>query len=149
MLFPPGTLTGLAADPAICCAYASPAKGSSWAWSEPDDLTPHPDALRQRLTELAAVDQPADTGDVLMNVLADVDEAFREPHPPLDELLSDLRIARDRSWLAREGFDFPNHWRDARAEVLIERYELTRDEALSLAGPDRRSPPPRRTRRGG
>ena len=132
VLFPPGTLTGLAARIGDVLCVRLTDEGIELGLTGAEDLTPHPDALRQRLTELAAVDQPVDAGDVLMNVLADVDAAFREPHPPLDALLIDLRIARDRSWLARDGFDFTSHWRDTRARALVDRYELTRDEALSL-----------------
>ena len=79
--------------------------------------------------------EPEELGAAISTVCADHDDLFRDPLPPLRALLATYGLVQNGDWLAREGFDF-GRWRaDLRRDNLMDRYDLTRDEALAvLAG---------------
>ena len=68
-------------------------------------------------------------------VCASDDNVFREPAPPLGELLSASDLACDGHWVAARGFDFDAWYMTNRIETLKARYThfaLSDDDALAV-----------------
>jgi tetratricopeptide (TPR) repeat protein len=77
-------------------------------------------------------DQPESLDVAVWTLCASSDSVFREPTPPLGELLSASGLACEGEWVARSGFNFAA-WRVAhRIETIKERYQLGEDEALAV-----------------
>jgi len=77
-------------------------------------------------------DQPESLDVAVWTLCAGNDSVFREPAPPLGELLSASGLACEGEWVARSGFNFAAWWVADRIQSIKERYELHDDEALAV-----------------
>lgn len=98
-----------------------------------NEVETHSDATRSRLIEIASTGVPLELETAVLTLCADLEDAFRRPHPPFGELLEDAGLARHGDWVASAGFDLAAYWADVRARSLTERHDLTHDQALTVA----------------
>jgi hypothetical protein len=92
-------------------------------------------ALARALAPILERREPEELDLAIWSASAEDRDLFRDPLPPLAEMLPAQGLVRDADWVAREGFDF-DRWRaDLQLDVVMRRYDLTEDEALAvLAG---------------
>lgn len=100
----------------------------------PDGSAPTAELVTALSTVLDS-DEPVELDQVIWTLCADQPHLFRRPARPLTEVLAACGLVQDGDWIARDGFDFAAWQTDRRCELLIRRYDLSKDEALAvLAG---------------
>ncbi len=89
-------------------------------------------AVAQALNSLLDKHEPEELDTAIWSICADDRELFREPLPPVDELLAAAGLVETGGWLARDGFDFEDWSANTHQHSLMERYDLTEDEARTV-----------------
>ena len=133
LVLPIGTLASVEASAADVVGLRISAEGIAVHRVDQAELTSDPGPVVERLRETAGRPNPPHLlTDIVFGTCIDLPESFRRPLPPLTDLVAEAGLARHGDWLAPGGFDFDQHFLDLQVNRLMERHELTRDEALSF-----------------
>ncbi|HEY5821720.1 MAG TPA: SEC-C domain-containing protein [Propionibacteriaceae bacterium] len=132
LALPPGTLAGLGATDGDLLSLTTTAEGIELALVAGDEVTPFPETVRHRWIAVVGEGHPTEITQAVLAVYAGVDQAFRVPYPPFDDLFDELGFVRRNAWMAAAGVDLANYWTTADAKRIAEDYEIDHDEALAV-----------------
>ena len=132
IVLPTSTLTDLEARPGDLISITVTDRAIELARVD-DEAKAFPETVRSHLIEIASGGTPVELETAALTLCADLDDAFRSPHPPFGDLLADAGLARNGDWVASAGFDFAAYWTDVRARSLADRHGLSHDQALAVA----------------
>ncbi|HVQ18352.1 MAG TPA: hypothetical protein VMT27_04870, partial [Actinomycetes bacterium] len=132
LMLPIGYLSGRNIRPVDLIGLQVTADGPSLDVVELTDQAAATAELAQALATVLERRQPEELDAAIWTACADQSELFRNPLPPLEEILPACGLVRDVDRVAREGFDFAGWSTDLRRDVVMHRYDLTEDEALTV-----------------
>ena len=131
---PPGTLASAGLAAGDLAGLRLTAEGLMPVRLGADPTAAAAAALRQPAIDLLNTEpnRPAQLDDTMLALLADHPDAFVEPQPPLEELLTSWELAIWEDLVAAPGFSFAR-WRAEQEVHQLERaYGLESDQALAL-----------------
>lgn len=131
LVLPPGALVAVGAAAGDLVGLRVTAGGIDLHRIDPADLS---DSwpVRAALTRVLLPDQPSETGQALLSVLAAMPEAFRVPVAPVGEIAAAAGLTSWGDFLGPPGFDIIQHHLDRRRSLLAETYSLSELESIAL-----------------
>ena len=136
LVLPPGLLSGTGAGPDDLVGLTVTPVGVDVRRVDASAVTGDPGPIQDALLDLvnASPEDPCDLDPALWTVCADQPDAFRDPVPPVAELLSGASLAHRGNLIAPLGFDFDLHRVEQQVAEVTEEYDLSADEALAVVG---------------
>ena len=135
LILPPGALAGIGAEPGTLVGLRLRNTDVEVVRIDSTGSDVSQDVIGRHIADLVASDpeRPHGLEAVVLTVLADRPDAFVDPLPPLQDLISNWDVDVDGDVVAVPGFDFAM-WRiKSRLARLQTRYDLDEDEALAVA----------------